>query len=145
MDLLKNEVPVRVIESERDYEVALEQMAELIASDPPAGSDSERLLKTLAILVRDYESHRYPITPPEPIEAIRFRMEQQGLAPKDLVPYLGSRSRVSEVLAGKRPLTLSMIRSLHRGLGIPQPVSWRIVRSQMRTSILTGGGCHFRR
>jgi HTH-type transcriptional regulator/antitoxin HigA len=119
MDLLKNDLPVRVIESESDYEVAIEQMAELMASDPIAGSGEERLLKTLAILVRDYESHRYPLSPPDPIEAIRFRMEQQGLAPKDLVPYFGSRSRVSEVLAGKRPLTLSMIRNLHRGLGIP--------------------------
>jgi HTH-type transcriptional regulator / antitoxin HigA len=87
--------------------------------DPPVGSDSERLLKTVAVLVRDYESTRYPMAPPDPVEAIRFRMEQQGLAPKDLVPYLGSRSRVSEVLSGKRPLTLAMIRSLHRGLGIP--------------------------
>jgi HTH-type transcriptional regulator/antitoxin HigA len=119
MDLLKNDVPARVIESESDYELALEQMAELMASDPAIGSDLERLLKTLAVLVRDYESQRYPIAPPDPIEAIRFRMEQQGLAPKDLIPYLGSRSRVSEVLTGKRPLTLAMIRSLHRGLGIP--------------------------
>lgn len=119
MDLLKDDVPVRVIESERDYELALEQMAELMAGDPVAGSESERLLKTLAILVREYELHLYSIPPPDPIEAIKFRMEQQGLAPKDLVPYLGSRSRVSEVLAGKRPLTLAMIRSLHRGLGIP--------------------------
>ena len=119
MDLLKSNVPVRVIESESDYESALEQMAELMASNPEAGSDTERLLKTLAVLIRDYESSRYAIPPPDPIEAIKFRMEQQGLAPKDLIPHLGSRSRVSEVLAGKRPLTLSMIRSLHRGLGIP--------------------------
>lgn len=119
MDILKFDMPVRVIESEADHAVALEQMAELMASDPAAGSDSERLLKTLAVLVRDYESLRYPMAPPDPIEAIKFRMEQQGLAPKDLVPYLGSRSRVSEVLAGKRPLTLPMIRSLYRGLGIP--------------------------
>lgn len=119
MDILKFEAPVRVIESEADYAVALEQMAQLMASDPARGSDSERLLKTLAVLVRDYESARYPIASPDPIEAIKFRMEQQGLAPKDLAPYLGSRSRVSEVLAGKRPLSLAMIRSLHRGLGIP--------------------------
>ena len=119
MDLLKDDVPVRVIESEEDYEQALEQMAELMTSEPAAGSESERLLKTLAILIREYESHRYTVPPADPIEAIRFRMEQQGLAPKDLVPYLGTRSRVSEVLGGKRPLTLSMIRSLHRGLGIP--------------------------
>ncbi|HXT69642.1 MAG TPA: ImmA/IrrE family metallo-endopeptidase [Vicinamibacterales bacterium] len=119
MDILNIDVPVRVIESEVDYSTALEQMAELMASEPAPNSDAERLLKTLAVLVRDYESARYPVVPPDPIEAIKFRMEQQGLAPKDLIPYLGSRSRVSEVLAKKRPLTLSMIRSLHRGLGIP--------------------------
>ena len=119
MDLLKNDVPVRVIESDSDYELALEQMSDVMASSPAAGSDAERLLKTLAVLVRDFESSRYPIAPPDPIEAIKFRMEQQGLAPKDLLPYLGSRSRVSEILAGKRALTLPMIRNLHRGLGIP--------------------------
>lgn len=119
MDLLKLDVPVRLIESESEHAAALEQIAELMASDPTVGSDSERLLKTLAVLVRDYESARHPIAPPDPVEAIKFRMEQHGLTPKDLVPYLGSRSRVSEVLSGKRPLTLAMIRSLHRGLGIP--------------------------
>lgn len=119
MDLLKTDFPVRVIESERDYEESLQQMADLMAEMPASGSEEERLLKTLAVLVRDYESSRYPIAPPDPIEAIKFRMEQQGLAAKDLVPYLGSRSRVSEILSGKRPLTLAMIRSLHRGLGIP--------------------------
>lgn len=119
MDILK--VPVRVIESEEDHAIALEQMAELMSSDPPVGSDSERLLKTLAVLVRDYESRHFPIAPPDPVEAIKFRMEQQGLAPRDLVPYLGSKSRVSEVLSGKRPLTLPMIRNLHFGLGIPAP------------------------
>ena len=119
MDLLNFDFPVRVLESERDYEQALQQMGDLMAQPPPAGSEGERLLKTLAVLVRDYESSRYPIAPPDPVEAIKFRMDQQGLAPKDLVPYLGTRSRVSEVLSGKRPLTLAMIRSLHRGLGIP--------------------------
>jgi HTH-type transcriptional regulator/antitoxin HigA len=119
MDLLKCDVPVRLIESEAEHAAALEQMAELMANEPAVGSDSERLLKTLAVLVRDYESARHPIAPPDPIEAIKFRMEQQGLKSKDLVPYLGSRSRVSEVLSGKRPLTVAMIRSLHRGLGIP--------------------------
>src|SRR5690349_14920305 len=101
MDLLKLDFPVRVIESERDYEQALQQMSDLMADMPAARSEEERLLKTLAVLVRDYESSRYPIAPPDPVEAIKFRMEQQGLAAKDLVPYLGSRSRVSEVLAGK--------------------------------------------
>lgn len=120
MDILNHDdAPVRLIESETDYEAALERIAELMATDPAAGTDAERLLKTVAVLVRDYESARHPLKVPDPIEAIKFRMEQQGLAAKDLVPYLGSRSRVSEVLAGKRPLTLAMIRNLHRGLGIP--------------------------
>lgn len=119
MDILKPNTAVRVIESETDYDAALEQLAELMASEPSAGSDEERLLKTLAVLIRDYESKHYSIAPPDPIEAIKFRMEQQGLVAKDLIPYLGSRSRVSEVLAGKRPLSLAMMRSLHRGLGIP--------------------------
>jgi HTH-type transcriptional regulator/antitoxin HigA len=119
MDFLKFDFPVRVIESESDYEHALQHIADLMATTPEPGSDSERLLKTLAVLVRDYESANYPTVPPDPIEAIRFRMDQQGLTPKDLIPYLGSRSRVSEVLSGKRALTVAMIRSLHRGLGIP--------------------------
>ena len=88
MDILKPNIAVRVIESETDYNAALEQLAELMASEPSAGSDDERLLKTLAVLIRDYESKHYSITPPDPIEAIKFRMEQQGLAAKDLVPYL---------------------------------------------------------
>lgn len=119
MDLLKFDVPVRLIESEAEHAAALEQLAKLMASNPPPGSDSERLLKTLAVLIRDYESALHPIAPPDPIEAIKFRMDQQGLTPRDLIPYLGTRSRVSEILSGKRPLTLAMIRSLHRGLGIP--------------------------
>src|SRR5262245_25484733 len=119
MDLLNFDVPVRLIESDEDQATTLAKIAELMATDPPAGSDAERLLKTLAVLVRDYESTRYPVPSPDPVAAIRFRMEQQGLTAKDLIPYLGSRSRVSEVLSGKRPLTVAMIRNLHRGLGIP--------------------------
>lgn len=119
MDVLKHDVPVRVIESQKDHDAAVRQMEALMASDLAVGSDAERLLKTLAVLVREYETRTYPVASPDPVEAIRFRLEQQGLAPRDLIPYLGSRSRVSEILAGKRPLTLAMIRSLHRGLGIP--------------------------
>jgi HTH-type transcriptional regulator / antitoxin HigA len=73
-------------------------------------------------LVEVYEEEKYPIEPPTPVEAIRFRMEQQGLTPSDLVPYVGSKGRVSEVLSGKRTLSLAMIRRLHEGLGIPADV-----------------------
>jgi HTH-type transcriptional regulator/antitoxin HigA len=79
-------------------------------------------LELLTILVQDYESKRFGERVPDPIEAIKFRMEQQNLSQRDLVPFIGSRSKVSEVLSGKHPLTLSMIRALHAGLKIPAKV-----------------------
>ena len=74
------------------------------------------------MLIEAYEKEHYPIDPPDPIEAIKFRMEQQGLSYKDMQQYLGSASKVSEVLSGKRPLSLNMIRKLYAGLGIPYEV-----------------------
>ena len=79
-------------------------------------------LSVLADLVEVYEEKHFPIDPPTPVEAIRFRMEQAGLEPRDLEPYIGSRGKVSEVLSGKQPLTLPMIRALHKHLGIPAEV-----------------------
>jgi len=73
-------------------------------------------------LIELYEDQHDALAPPDPIEAIRFRMEQEGLEPKDLVPFIGSRSRVSEVLCRRRPLSLAMIRALHANLGIPAEV-----------------------
>lgn len=70
-------------------------------------------------MIEAYERKHYPIAPPDPIEAIKFRMDQQGLTVKDLVPLIGQANRVYEVLTHKRPLSLAMIRKLHRGLGIP--------------------------
>lgn len=83
-----------------------------------AGTEDAARLEVLGILVDLYECTHHPIEPPSPIEAIRFRMEQLGLSRKDLEPYIGSRGRVSEVLAGKRNLTLPMIRRLRDGLGL---------------------------
>lgn len=83
--------------------------------------ESERL-DLLTVLVQDYEDKKYPIEPPSPIEAIKFRMEEKGLRQADLVPYFGTRSRVSEVLSGKRPLTIPMIRAISVGLGISAEV-----------------------
>ncbi|MFN0056024.1 MAG: type II toxin-antitoxin system HigA family antitoxin [Planctomycetales bacterium] len=80
-------------------------------------------------IVKPYEESRYPIDPPDPIAAIRFRMEQQGLKPKDLIAYLGSKSKVSEVLSGHRPLSLSMIRRLVEGLQLPAEVAIRATKS----------------
>jgi HTH-type transcriptional regulator/antitoxin HigA len=83
------------------------------------GSAEEARLEVLSILVRDYEARRHPILPPDPIEAIRFRLEQQGLTPKALERVIGTRARVSEVLNKKRRLSLEMIRNLHDTLAIP--------------------------
>lgn len=97
----------------------LAEIEKLVDLDPVPGTPEAERLDLLALVVRDFESKRFPRRLPTPLEAIRFRMEQQGLTQKDLVPYMGSKSKVSEVLSGKRPLTLSMMRALHTGLGIP--------------------------
>jgi HTH-type transcriptional regulator/antitoxin HigA len=76
-------------------------------------------MEVLVTLIEAYENKRYPIGPPSPIEAIKFRMEQQGLTPRDLEAYIGTSGRVSEVLNGKRPLSIRMIKRLHDGLRIP--------------------------
>jgi len=90
--------------------------------DPVPGSEEHDQLELLTLLISVYEKEHYPIGLPDPIEAIKFRMEQQNLSKKDLIPFLGSRSKVSEVLSGKRPLSLTMIRALHNGLRIPAEV-----------------------
>ncbi|MFH1926607.1 MAG: ImmA/IrrE family metallo-endopeptidase [Chloroflexota bacterium] len=110
----------RVIKTEADYEAALAYVETLMDAAP--GSPEEEKLEVFALLVDTYEQAHYPIDLPDPIEAIKFRMEQQGLLQKDLASYLGSQSRASEVLNRKRPLSLSMIRALHQGLGIPAEV-----------------------
>jgi HTH-type transcriptional regulator / antitoxin HigA len=113
---------IRVIKSEVEYRATLDAVSALVARDPtPGTSDAERL-ELLSLLIEDYEDRVAPRELPEPIEAIRFRMEQAGLRQRDLVPFIGSASKVSEVLSGKRPLTLTMIRALHEGLGIPAHV-----------------------
>ena len=86
-------------------------------------------MELLLLLVETFEESTYPIDPPDPIAAVRFRMEQQGLRPKDLVPYIGSKSKVSEVLGGRRPLSLSMIRRLVAGLHLPAEVAIRATKS----------------
>ena len=82
-------------------------------------SPVEEELELWALLIENYEEAQHPIPPPDPVEAILFRMDQLGLKPRDLTPYIKSKSKISEVLNRKRPLSLSMIRSLHQGLGIP--------------------------
>lgn len=110
---------IAVIKSESQYGEVLARLAELVGADPAPESNDGQELEVLALLLKDYERRAFPLPRPSPLAAIRLRMEQGGLAPKDLVPYLGSRSKVSEVLASKRPLSLAMIRALNAGLGIP--------------------------
>jgi HTH-type transcriptional regulator/antitoxin HigA len=108
----------KVLKTERDYKAALAHVERLMNQPSP----DEDELELWSLLVEKYEEERFPIATPDPIEAIRFRMDQAGLQPAGLQPYLQSKSKVSEVMNRKRPLSLSMIRALHRGLKIPAEV-----------------------
>ncbi len=112
----------KILKSEKEHGKAMEEVVRLIALDPDNGTPEADRLDLLMLLVETYEKERFPFDLPDPVEAIRFRMEEQGLKQRDLVPYIGSKSKVSEVLARKRPLTLKMIRSLNKGLDIPLKV-----------------------
>lgn len=109
----------KVIKNREEHSAALAAIDELLDLDPVEGSQEADRLELLAHLVSEYEDRTFPLAAPDPIAAIRFRMDQKGLLPRDLVPYLGSKARVSEILSGRRELTLAMIRALHAGLGIP--------------------------
>jgi len=113
---------IHPIRTEVDYKAALRQISTLMEADPEPGTSEGDRLDILATLVQAYEARHFPIGAPDPIEAIKFRMEQSGLTVKDLEPIIGRSNRVYEVLNRKRPLTLAMIRRLHRSLGIPAEV-----------------------
>ena len=113
---------IKVIKTEQDYKDALGLLETLVAHDPSPETEEGEQLNLLSALIEDYEAREFPQSLPDPIEAIKFRMEQSNLTPSDLIPYLGSRSRVSEILSGKRQLTLDMVRALEAGLGIPAKV-----------------------
>jgi HTH-type transcriptional regulator/antitoxin HigA len=110
---------MQILKTTDDYRNALTNVERLIDRKLRPGTPEAEELEVLTLLIKNYEDARLENFPPDPIEAIKFRMEQQNLSPRDLVPFIGSRSKVSEVLSRKRPLTLSMIRALHNGLGIP--------------------------
>lgn len=112
----------RVIKTEGDYEKALNEVKALILKDPEPGSKDADRLDVLTILIQNYEEKKFTFDSPDPISAIKFRMTEQGLQQRDLIPYIGSRSKVSEVLSGKRPLAIEMIRALNKGLGIPTEI-----------------------
>ena len=102
-----------------DYEAALKLVEPYFDTDPEPDCDEGAHFEALVTLIEAYERKPYPIGPPDPNEAIKFRMEQQGLTPRDLQPMVGGLSRVYEVLAGRRPLTMAMVRRLQTQLGIP--------------------------
>jgi len=108
---------IRPIRTDRDHAQALQRIDELM--DAKLGTPESDELDVLATLVEAYEERHFPIADPDPIAAIQFRMEQMGLSRRDLEPLLGSRGRVSEVLTGRRALSIQMIRRLNRELGIP--------------------------
>ena len=117
---------LKPIRSEADYEAALAE-AERLWGAKSGTPDGDRL-DVLATLIDGYEAEHYPMDPPDPIEAIQFRMEQQGLTRKDLEPIIGTRTRVAEVLNRKRGLSIDMIRRLHERLGISADVLIRPTR-----------------
>jgi HTH-type transcriptional regulator / antitoxin HigA len=111
---------IKPIKTEEDYQLALNEIEAIFFAEP--GTPEGDRLEILVTLVKDYESRQFPIPDPDPIEAIRFHMDRLNLTRKDLEPFLGSRARVSEILNRKRPLTISMIRRLQEGLGIPATI-----------------------
>lgn len=113
---------IKAIRTEQDYRSALRDLSALIDSDPSPDTPEGERLDVLGTLVQAYEAKHHPIDPPDPIEAIKFRMEQSNLTVKDLVPYIGPLNRVYEVLNYKRSLSLNMIRRLSDGLHIPAEV-----------------------
>ena len=108
---------IRHIKTEQDYDAALAEVEALWGAEPDTPEGDK--LDVLITLVEAYEARHHPIAPPDPVEAILFRLEQAGLERKDLEAYIGHSGRVSEILNHKRPLTLEMIRKLWKGLHIP--------------------------
>jgi HTH-type transcriptional regulator / antitoxin HigA len=108
---------IRPIRTKADHRHALAEIEGLMGAR--RGTPEGDLLDVLTTLVEAYEAKHYPLDLPDPVEAIKYHMEQRGLTPRDLVPFIGGRNRVYEVLSRKRPLTLKMVWRLHEGLGIP--------------------------
>lgn len=110
---------IKPIRTEEDYQAALLAVSPMFDNEPELNTPEGDYFEVMCLLIEEYEKRHYPIEAPDPIEAIKFRMEQQGLTVKDLEPAIGKANRVYEVLNGKRNLTLPMIRRLHNQFGIP--------------------------
>jgi HTH-type transcriptional regulator/antitoxin HigA len=113
---------IQPVHTEAAYNATLKEISRLMAADPALGTPDGDRLYVPVTLVQAYEARHHPMNLPDPIDAIRFRMEQQGLTIEDLEPMISRSNRVYEVLNGERRLTLNMIRRLHKGLGIPAEV-----------------------
>ena len=125
---------IRPIRTAKDHDQALREI-ERLWDAKPGSKDADRL-NVLAVLVEDYEEKHYPMDPPDPVEAIKFRMEQEGLTRSDLEPILGTRARVSEILNGYRPLSINMVRKLHETLHIPAEILIREQLPRHRTALV---------
>ena len=110
---------LKPIKTKKDYDAALSRSYELMQKNLKPGSAEADELEVLSMLVEAYEKKHYPVPPPHPVEAIRFRLEQSGMSEKELNKLLGGRNRKSEIMSGKRKLSLNMIRTLHEKLNIP--------------------------
>lgn len=111
---------LKPIKTEKDYELALKRLDKIFDAEPGTNQGDE--LEVLALIIEDYEDKKYPIDPPDPIEAIKFRMDQLGMKQSDLAKIIGHKSRASEILNRKRKLTLNMIRKLNQRLNISTEV-----------------------
>jgi len=138
---------LRIIKTQEQYHRYLEEARRLARRDPDPETPEGARLELLAKLVEDYEKERFNFRKPDPVEAIRFRMQEQGLRQKDIADIVGGKNRASEVLSRKRPLTLAMIRALHEKLGIPselliqQPVAeYRVSAGRRKTGTRNQGG-----
>jgi HTH-type transcriptional regulator/antitoxin HigA len=113
---------LKPIRTEKEYDEALDRVDELMERDPEMGSEQSDELEILVMLIEKYEEKYWAISEPDPVEAIKIRMEQMHLKQKDLIPYIGNKSKVSEVINGKIGLSLSMISKLSKGLHLPLEV-----------------------
>lgn len=116
---MKRKMDIRPLRTEADYDWALKEIAQYFEREPKRGSQQADRFDVLAALIEAYEAKHWPISPPDPVDAIRFRMEQAGLKQGDLGRLLGSKSRASEIMNRKRPLTLEQAYRLHREWHIP--------------------------
>jgi len=110
---------IRPIHTEADYQAALREVAPYFENEPEPSSSHGDHFEVMLTLIEAYETKHFPVDLPDAVEAIKFRMDQAGLTPKDLQPMIGQLNRVYEVLNRKRPLSLAMVWRLHQGLGIP--------------------------